>query len=655
MAGRRGMRSFRRRSCGRRRPGSARSPSASSSRSLVLALDRRVALRRRSRRSSTARSARSSRSRRRPLKAIPLALTGLAVALCLRMRLWNIGAEGQLHAGAIGATWAALTFPGGRRVLSCPRWCSPRWSPARSGRSWRRFRARSGGVNEIITTLLLNYVAILAVAYLVTGPWRSAATSLNFPVTNLFARGAVLPRSAQPHPHRRLLPARRRRRPARPPPPLALGLRGADDRREPGRGAASPACRPPGTSSSSCSSPGRIAGVAGHDRGVDDVRAAAPGHQPRLRLHGDRDRGARRREPRRDARRRVPLRRLRRRRARPPGARGTAGVRAPAAGDHPLLRARRRRRGCALTSWIPAASPRRSAGAPSRGGAVHHSDHAPDRGRRVPAHALLFAALGELVAERAGVINLGVEGMMLVGAVSASSPWTRPARSARRARRARGRRGVLAAASTPSSPSRCARTRSSAGSGSRSPARGSRRSSAARSSASRPRTSFDESTGRCLGSIPGLGEILFEQHALVYVGYVLAPVVWLSLARTRSGLHLRAVGENPAAADAMGVSVAALPLRRGRSSAGRWPASPAPLSLAESPGWSEGMTAGRGWIALALVIFATWSPLRLLPGRLLLRRPRRARLPRPDHRRRRPADDPRDDPLRGRRSSCSSS
>jgi simple sugar transport system permease protein len=128
------------------------------------------------------------------LKAVPLALAGLAVTLPLRMNLWNIGAEGQLYAGAIGATWVVLTFEG---------WPAGALLPAMvvaslvAGAFWAGLAAAPRaflGVNEIITTLLLNFVAILAVAYLVTGPWRStSATSLNFPVTNLFPEAAALP------------------------------------------------------------------------------------------------------------------------------------------------------------------------------------------------------------------------------------------------------------------------------------------------------------------------------------------------------------------------------------------------------------------------------------------------------------------------------
>jgi ABC-type uncharacterized transport system permease subunit len=127
------------------------------------------------------------------LKAVPLALTGLAVALCLRMRLWNIGAEGQFHAGAIGASWAALAFPSMTAWVLLPLMIVAGMA---AGAAWAGLAAvprALWGVNEIITTLLLNYVAILAVAYLVTGPWRSEA-SFNLPVSDVFGSGAVLPR-----------------------------------------------------------------------------------------------------------------------------------------------------------------------------------------------------------------------------------------------------------------------------------------------------------------------------------------------------------------------------------------------------------------------------------------------------------------------------
>lgn len=124
------------------------------------------------------------------LKAIPLALTGLAVAVCLRMRLWNIGAEGQLHAGAIGASAAALTFTSWPAGLLLPAMIG---AAIVAGALWAALAAiprALWGVNEIITTLLLNYVAILAVAWLVTGPWRGEG---NFPISDPFPPGSRLP------------------------------------------------------------------------------------------------------------------------------------------------------------------------------------------------------------------------------------------------------------------------------------------------------------------------------------------------------------------------------------------------------------------------------------------------------------------------------
>jgi general nucleoside transport system permease protein len=126
------------------------------------------------------------------LKAIPLALTGLAVALPLRMRLWNIGAEGQYYAGAIGASWAALHFT---------HWSRPALLAAMAlagvccGAAWALLAAiprAFWGVNEIITTLLLNYVAIQLVAYLVNGPLRGKET-FNFPISDPFPDAARLP------------------------------------------------------------------------------------------------------------------------------------------------------------------------------------------------------------------------------------------------------------------------------------------------------------------------------------------------------------------------------------------------------------------------------------------------------------------------------
>jgi ABC-type uncharacterized transport system permease subunit len=120
-----------------------------------------------------------------------------------------------------------------------------------------------------------------------------------------------------------------------------------------------------------------------------------------------------------------------------------------------------------------------------------------------------------------------------------------------------------------------------------------------------------------LSQIPVLGQILFTQDAIVYLTFVLVPLTWYFVYRTRPGLNLRAIGENPATADAMGVGVLSrryLYTLVGGALAGLGGAY---LSLAYTPTWVEGMTAGRGWIAVGLVAFGTWDPLRVMAGAYL--------------------------------------
>jgi simple sugar transport system permease protein len=120
-----------------------------------------------------------------------------------------------------------------------------------------------------------------------------------------------------------------------------------------------------------------------------------------------------------------------------------------------------------------------------------------------------------------------------------------------------------------------------------------------------------------LSQIPLIGQIVFTQDPVVYASFVLVPSLWYLVYRTRPGLNLRAIGESPATADAMGVGVAS---RRylytivGGALAG---IGGAYLSLGYTPTWVEGMTAGRGWIAVGLVVFGTWDPLRVMAGAYL--------------------------------------
>jgi general nucleoside transport system permease protein len=231
---------------------------------------------------------------------------------------------------------------------------------------------------------------------------------------------------------------------------------------------------------------------------------------------------------------------------------------------------------------------------------------------------LLFAAVGEIFAERAGVLNLGVEGMMLMGAVagfsvaaSSGNPWI----------------GLLLAMLAGAALSlihavvtihlRAEQVISGLaltflGSG---VARvlGDGLSSAG-SIETLPRLTIP-----LLSQVPLLGPILFrDQSILTCVGFVLVPVAWYWIDRTRPGLNLRAVGERPAAADAQGVDVVRVRYAYvlvGGLLAGL---AGATITLAISPGWFGDQTvAGRGWIAVGLVIFAQWSPIRAAVGAYL--------------------------------------
>lgn len=138
------------------------------------------------------------------VKAIPLMLTSLGVSVAFRMLLWNIGAEGQFYMGAFGASWVALTFPHLPVYVMLPAMfmvgclMGGLWAllPAVPRAKW--------GVNEVITTLMLNYVAILWVDYLVYGPWKDPK-GFNFPLTAPFSKAATLPTIAGTRVHLGLL------------------------------------------------------------------------------------------------------------------------------------------------------------------------------------------------------------------------------------------------------------------------------------------------------------------------------------------------------------------------------------------------------------------------------------------------------------------
>lgn len=231
---------------------------------------------------------------------------------------------------------------------------------------------------------------------------------------------------------------------------------------------------------------------------------------------------------------------------------------------------------------------------------------------------LLFAAVGEILAERSGVLNLGVEGMMLMGAVAGFSaavatgnPWL----ALLVAMLAGGLLSLLHGVVTihlraDQVVSGLALTFLGTG---LARVLGDGLSNAG-AIATLPRV-----TVPVVSQIPLIGPIFFrDQSVLTYVGFLLVPAVWYWINRTRPGLHLRAVGERPSAADAQGIDI-----YRSRYAyvfvggllAGL---AGATITLALAPGWYGDQTVGgRGWIAIGLVIFAQWSPIRAAVGAYL--------------------------------------
>lgn len=228
---------------------------------------------------------------------------------------------------------------------------------------------------------------------------------------------------------------------------------------------------------------------------------------------------------------------------------------------------------------------------------------------------LILVALGLLVNERAGVLNLGAEGMMAMGAVAAfaaahasGSPWL----------------GVVAgmaagaAVALPYGFLVLTLQANQVASGlalaifgvGLSAFIGKPFESLALPAVPQIRIPY-------IADIPLIGEALYNQQALVYLSWALFwGVVWF-LYRRRAGLVLRAVGESPAAAHAIGhpvLRVRYFAVLFGGAMAGLGGAF---LSVFHTPMWVEGMVAGRGWIALALVVFATWRPLRVMAGAYL--------------------------------------
>jgi len=226
--------------------------------------------------------------------------------------------------------------------------------------------------------------------------------------------------------------------------------------------------------------------------------------------------------------------------------------------------------------------------------------------------ALVYATLGEIIMERAGILNLGLEGIMLCGALAgfitshhSGNPWLGlGAAMAAGALLAlihgilcislRANQVVSGLALTIFGTGICGYF--------------------GKSMVGVPGTGFHTLKIPYLSSVPLLGEVLFCHDIMIYLSFLLIPALWFLLFRTRPGLDLRSVGENPSAAESLGLNVQLIrygSVLLGGALAGMGGAY---LSLAYNHQWIDDMTAGRGWIAVALVIFSAWNPARAALG-----------------------------------------
>ena len=228
---------------------------------------------------------------------------------------------------------------------------------------------------------------------------------------------------------------------------------------------------------------------------------------------------------------------------------------------------------------------------------------------------LLLASLGLILSERSGVINLGAEGLMSVGAMAAviisfhtANPWLGVII---------GSLSAMVLAVVFAFAVVIFRTNQVL-SGLTIVALGAGLTGViGRSYVHQPVTGFEKLYMGFLSDIPWIGQILFSQNPMVYVTVVLVVLIWWGLMYSNFGLQLRAVGEDPATADIAGVSVNIYRFAAVLMSGALCGLAGAYLSIASSQIWVEGMIAGRGWIAIALVIFARWRPLRAVIGAMI--------------------------------------
>ena len=233
-------------------------------------------------------------------------------------------------------------------------------------------------------------------------------------------------------------------------------------------------------------------------------------------------------------------------------------------------------------------------------------------GTLVAATPLIFAAIGELITERSGVMNLGIEGMMLIGAATAfgvalhGQPALIAVLVAMLAAGLMASLFAILALGLAVNQYAAGLALTILGSG--------LSAVIGRHFQASSVTSIAKLDIPALSELPLIGKVLFSQDPMVYMALGLALLAWWFLNRTRAGLVLRAVGEAPHSARAIGYPV--IRIRYAATAFGGAMAglAGAYLSLAYTPLWVDDMTAGRGWIAQALVVFATWKPGRVVLG-----------------------------------------
>ncbi|MGZ3409530.1 MAG: ABC transporter permease [Xanthobacteraceae bacterium] len=228
---------------------------------------------------------------------------------------------------------------------------------------------------------------------------------------------------------------------------------------------------------------------------------------------------------------------------------------------------------------------------------------------------LLLAAAGELVVERSGVLNLGVEGMMIMGAAcgfaGAYATGSTLIGAACGIAAGAAMSGIFAALTLGLAVNQVA-------SGLALTILGTGLSGLIGASFVGERiTPAPHLILPLLTDLPMIGRIVFGQDAFVYGSLLLTAGIWWFLYRTRPGLVLRAVGDNHVSAHALGYPVLRIRMHAVLFGGGCAGLAGAYLSLAYTPFFVSGMTAGRGWIALALVVFASWRPWRLVAGAYL--------------------------------------